>query len=283
MASFKDKMKNKQTIGNRVVNSDEAIGLVFHDETSSKLVNVDLTALEANPYQPRKYIDENEIIGLASSISNNGLIQPIIITPIENQKNKFFIVAGHRRVEAIKFLKKDTIKAIIINLSHDDLQANALIENIQRKDLTVIEEAFAIKQLAEKEKYDKVLCDVIGKSESTISRLISLTTLNKDVINYLTNNQIDIGMSLLVELLRIKDKEQFDTLKLIIDQNMKREDIRKYISNKKIAPAQLNGFMMKKTKDSISFKINFKKMTNKEEAIEKLENILQELKEYKNE
>jgi len=284
MAKFKDKIKNKKTIGQRKVNSDEAIGLAFNEDTVKKLVKVKISALSKNPYQPRKSIDEEQIKGLSESIAHNGLLQPILITSIENNPHKFYIIAGHRRVEATKLLNKEFVSAIVIDMDNKALEVNALVENIQREDLTSIEEAFAIKNLISTGIKQVELAKTLGKSKTVISTFIKIASLDKDLLEYVQNNNLDIGRTILYELTNVISGQQLKAMKHIHNENMKREKIREYIKringdDIKVSPAKLfNGFSFSQKKSKISLKIDLEKLNDKKDAIETLENILKELR-----
>jgi len=284
MANFKDKIKNKKTIGQRQVNSDEAIGLAFSENKIDKLVKVKISSLFQNPHQPRKSMDDEQIQGLSESISQNGLLQPILISSMENNPHKFYIVAGHRRVEATKLLNEENISAIIINTNKKELEVNALVENIQRENLTPIEEAFAIKSLINNGFKQVELAKTLGKSKTIISTFLKISNLDKELLNYIQDNNLDVGRTILYELTNVVIGKQLQVMKHIHNENMKREKIREYIKkingdNYKVSPAKLfNGFSFSHKKNKISFKLDLEKLDDKEEAINTLENILKELR-----
>lgn len=284
MANFKDKIKNKKTIGQRQVNSDEAIGLAFSENKIDKLVKVKISSLFQNPHQPRKSMDDEQIQGLSESISQNGLLQPILISSMENNPHKFYIVAGHRRVEATKLLNEENISAIIINTNKKELEVNALVENIQRENLTPIEEAFAIKSLINNGFKQVELAKTLGKSKTIISTFLKISNLDKELLNYIQDNNLDVGRTILYELTNVVTGKQLQVMKHIHNENMKREKIREYIKkingdNYKVSPAKLfNGFSFSHKKNKISFKLDLEKLDDKEEAINTLENILKELR-----
>ena len=284
MASFKDKIKNKKTIGKRQINSDEAIGLAFHEEKNSKLVQIKISSLIQNPYQPRKSINDEQIKELSESIANNGLLQPILISPIKNNPHKFYIVAGHRRVEANKLLNEEFISAIIVKVDDKALEVNALVENIQRENLTSIEEAFAIKSLIDTGIKQIELTKTLGKSKAAISTLIKISTLDKELLNYIQDNNLAIGRTILYELTNVIKGKQLQAMKHIHNEDMKRDKIRNYIKHlngeteKKVSPAKpFNGFSFSQKKNKISLKIDLEKLDDKKEVIKTLENILKEL------
>jgi ParB family chromosome partitioning protein len=217
MASFKEKMKDKKILGNKIINSDEALGLVFKPDKNTKIVDIEVDALINNPFQPRTKMDEEELQNLAGSIMHNGLLQPVLISQVPGRKDRFHIVAGHRRVAAVKFLGNKTIKAIVVEPNEKDMQINALIENIHRSNLTVLEEAFALKKLAQTVENQNDLCDIVLKSEDKISKLIKLTTISEDAFKYINDNDIQLGLTVLLEIIKLDNNKQIEAIKYITD------------------------------------------------------------------
>lgn len=283
MANFKSKIKNKRILGNKQINSDEAIGLSFSDEKNAKLVNINISALTENPYQPRKKIDIELIKELSESIKQNGLLQPIVVTPIDKNPNKFYIVAGHRRVEATKILNNKAIRAIIINMNENELHINALVENLQRENLTALEEAFAIQGLVQSGLKQSDIVEKIGKSKSVISKYLKITTLDPELIKHITETDSQIGSSILYEISALPNDLQLKAFLYITKKSLNREQIRNYIKQleqtKKVSPAKLdNGFLFSHKKNIVTFKLNLDVLQDKEKAITALENLLLELK-----
>ena len=291
MASFKDKVKGKKVVGNKVINSDKALGLVFKKDEDTKVIDIKLSALIDNPHQPRVKMNDNEVNELAGSILHNGLLQPILVSQVPGKRDQFYIVAGHRRVAAMRKLKNEdenaTIKAIVLNDQNEEsLKTNALIENIHRSNLTILEEAMALKKLADILPQQNDLCDIVFYSEDKISKLIKLTTIAEDAFNYINENRLNIGMTILLEVIKLNNEQQLEAIKYIEENNLKRNEVQEYIkSMKRLAPVQVKkrkpkSFQFKHKDDQISFKLNMKELDDKgkEEAITKLEELLKELK-----
>ena len=115
-----------------------------------KYDEIPIDKLEENPYQPRIEINQKELRELANSIKQNGLLQPILVQKIDK---RYVIISGHRRVEAHKLLNKKFIKAVVIKNQQDlELAKKSIIENLQRKDLNIIETAIDLKRY--KEEFD---------------------------------------------------------------------------------------------------------------------------------
>lgn len=158
-----------------------------------QIKEIDLNDIIASVNQPRKTFDENGIIELAQSIEEQGLIQPILLKEIFEEK-KYKIIVGERRYRAFKFLKRKTIPAIIKNFSEEKLMAVALVENIQRNQLNVLEEAEAYNQLIHKYQYThEQLSKIIGKSRSHITNLLRLLTLPDEVKNMLLEEKLTMS------------------------------------------------------------------------------------------
>jgi len=283
MASFKDKIKGKKVIGKRAVNSDEAIQLAFKD-SKKKLFEVKLSALQTNPNQPRLTMEQEELENLAQSIEQNGLLQPILVTPINNNPHKFYIVAGHRRVEASKLLQRESIEAMIYSVEDENLSIFAIIENLQRENLSAMEEAISIKSLVDMGLTQTQICQKISKSKSVVSNLLKLTTLHSDVVAFIKENNINFGATILYELTKLDEKEQLHAIEYIYKHQMKREDIRLYIKsllNKdKEQPTKPKSFSFSNKKNRVSFKLDLEKISKEEKhsAIKALEDLLKKLK-----
>lgn len=168
--------------------------------------------IETNPSQPRKAFDKNSIAELAQSIKENGLIQPIMVRP---SKTGYAIVAGERRFKAFQLLRRDTIPAIVADTSADDSENLSLIENIQRMDLSAIEEALAYQSLLANQGLTQAqLAKKIGKSQSAIANKLRLLQLSQEVITAISEKKITErhGRS----LLGVDEEKQKEILNRII-------------------------------------------------------------------
>jgi ParB family transcriptional regulator, chromosome partitioning protein len=171
-----------------------------------RVIEIPLEKLRANPDQPRTYFSPQALEDLAGSIKERGLIQPIaVIEDLENEGG-FIIVAGERRYRAHKLLGKETIAAIKTSGNPDEI---ALIENMQREDLSPIDEAVALEKLMVKHEYKQEdLAKVIGKARSTVVELLSLNKLPEEIKSECRTSDI-ASKSVLIEIARLgKTKEQ---------------------------------------------------------------------------
>lgn len=185
---------------------------------------VTLSSIRINPFQPRKDFNEEEIHGLAESIRNQGLLQPIIV----RQKGVVFeIISGERRFRAFQYLKKDSIPCIIKqNVSDREMTELALIENIQREELNEIEKAFAYQKLLLDYDYThEQLSGHIGKSRTAISNSLRLLNLPEDIQLMVRNNQISMGHAR--AMLSLKDQDLQTIAKRIIEEQLSVRDVEK--------------------------------------------------------
>lgn len=163
-----------------------------------------ITSIEPNKGQPRKDFDENQLKALADSISEYGIIQPIVVKKIK--ENRYTIVAGERRWRAARLAGLKTIPAIINDYDEQTIMEVALIENLQREDLNPIEEALGYRELMDKFSLTQEQISVrIGKSRPVIANALRLLTLCDEVIEYVRSGKITSGHARC--LVVIPDKE----------------------------------------------------------------------------
>ncbi len=157
------------------------------------VAEVELTRIIAGVYQPRQNFNDAEIEELADSIREKGVIQPIILRKVDDENN-YEIIAGERRFRASQLLGLKTIPAIIKKLNNHEALELALIENIQRSDLSPIEEALGYKKLMNEFSYTQdEISKKLGKSRSHIANLLRLLSLPEKVQNMLNMKQISMG------------------------------------------------------------------------------------------
>ena len=150
--------------------------------------------INVGPWQPRRRFDNAGLDELASSIRQKGIVQPILLRPNPNKPSRYQLVAGERRWRAAQLAKIHQVPAIIRDLTDAECYEIALIENIQRSDLSVIEESQGYQKLLENNRYtQEQLSDIIGKSRSHIANLLRLLLLPKSVQNLLLDRKITMG------------------------------------------------------------------------------------------
>lgn len=179
-----------------------------------KLLPVD--RLQPGRYQPRKMFDETSLQELANSIKSQGIIQPIVVRLMNNG---YEIIAGERRWRAAQLAQLHEVPVIVKELTDEAALAMSLIENIQRKDLNVIEEAEALDRLIrEFDLTHQELADAVGKSRVGITNLLRLLKLNGDVRLLVENGQIEMGHAR--ALLGLEGMEQSKVAHLIASKEL---------------------------------------------------------------
>ena len=157
---------------------------------SGKLT-LDIKEIRPNPYQPRKEFDNSALQELADSIKENGIIQPVIV---RKAINGYELVAGERRLRASKLAGLKDIPAIVREFDDKQMMEISLLENIQRKDLTAIEEAEAYEQLIKKLNYTQdQLAKRIGKSRANVTNLLRLLKLPQEVRKMINDGKLSYG------------------------------------------------------------------------------------------
>ena len=163
-----------------------------NNENKNGIQKINISQIIPNPSQPRKNFRDEELKELSYSIKNQGLIQPIIVKPITN--NQFQIIAGERRWRACQLNGMHEVDCVIKDIDETNVLEAALIENIQREDLNVIEEANAYKGLIDiKNISNENLAKLIGKSSSHISNILRLLELDIKIQQMVINGDISMG------------------------------------------------------------------------------------------
>ncbi len=179
-------------------------------QQSSGIKEIDVELIKANPNQPRKVFDEERLKELSESIKRHGLLQPV--TVVEESEDNYILVAGERRLRAHKLAGLPTIKAIVTNIEELQLREVALIENIQRDDLNIIELAYSYAQLINEHNIThEELSNRVYKSRVSITNTLRLLQLSSYVQQHLANEKISAGHAKV--LIGLSDEEQ----KLVVD------------------------------------------------------------------
>ena len=167
------------------------------NETKNKAIDmVAISELTRNPYQPRQIFNEVKLEELSQSIKKNGIIQPIAVRQNKSNSEKYEIVAGERRWLAAQRAGLHEIPVNILDLSDVESLEVAIVENVQRDDLSPIEEARGYKRLSEEFKYDHLnISKLMSKSRSHVSNSLRLLSLPKDVINMLEEGSLTSGQA----------------------------------------------------------------------------------------
>lgn len=204
---------------------------------TAKLINVKLGQIRPSPFQPRRSFDEEELMGLADSIRKNGIIQPLAVRRRED--GCYELIAGERRLRAARFAGLKEVPCIEYTADDRKAAVLCLIENLQRRDLTLFEEAEGIRALMDEwglSQYETAVR--LGKSQSAVANKLRLLRLN-------TDQRARIVAAGLSErharaLLRlVEDKERDDALNVIIARGLSVRETEEYINNVILPPDSL--------------------------------------------
>jgi ParB family chromosome partitioning protein len=197
------KEESKKLIGRGLVDliDEHRVDDVLEGEV---VTEIKLEEIKPNPYQPRRVFDAEKISELAQSIKEHGVFQPIIVKKI---KDGYLIVSGERRYRAVKQVGLSTIPAIVRPYEEQKVAEIALVENLQREDLTPLEEAEAYLNIMNHLKLTQgELADKIGKSRSHITNMLGLLNLPSEVQDYLLVNKLSMGHARALSKLSDHDK-----------------------------------------------------------------------------
>lgn len=227
-----------------------------NDVSRDDLIEIDVDQINVNPYQPRKIFNEEKLKELSDSIVTNGLMQPIIVTRDEDH---FLLIAGERRLRATKLAGITLIKAIVLNVDNTKLRELALIENIQRDDLNIIEIAYSYAGLLNDYGIThEELSKIVSKSRSTISNTVRLLTLSNYTQKMLGATKISLGHAKV--LVGLNEDEQKHIVDSIIGQKLSVRETEVLV--KKIKNSE-NEEKNKKTKETKT--LDYKILENLEE------------------
>lgn len=189
---------------------------------------ISIQECRTNPYQPRKTFDADAIEELKQSIQEYGIIQPLIV---RKSIKGYEIVAGERRFRAAKEAGLTEVPAIVKDYDDAKMMEIALLENLQREDLTIIEEAEAYKNLMEQLGLtQEQLSQKLGKSRSHIANVMRLLTLPEDIIVYISNGELSMGHGR--ALLGLKDKDKlYPLLKKIRQEQLNVRQVEQIIND----------------------------------------------------
>lgn len=175
------------------------------EKSKNELIDIDMAMVVPTEAQPRQSFKEDTIKELAESIEKNGLLQPIVVRPME--KGKYQIIAGERRYRAFKKLGRKVIPAIVRDYEDEEVDKLQLVENVQREDLNPYDEAIAYLKL--KEKYGLKQDDIakaVGKSRPYISNMTRLLSLEDEILEMLKKGEITVSHAKLILSLDTKEE-----------------------------------------------------------------------------
>jgi len=248
---------------------------------SESIVEITLSQIKPNPFQPRKHFDEKSLSELADSIKSHGLIQPIVVV---EDIDGYILVAGERRLRASKIAKIKTIRAVIANIDEEKMRQQALIENIQRDELNIVDLAHAYGELLEVHgiTHDE-LSSMVNKSRTHITNTLRLLQLSKKSLVALKEGKITAGHAKV--LVGLSDKEQVTLVASIIGQKLSVREVEALAKSmkagvasstpKKEKPVSYDFSALKSKFSDLGFKVKTKSNEitlsfDNEEEIEKL-------------
>ena len=203
-------------------------------ETAKKdeIINLDLNELRSNPYQPRIYFDENSLNELSESIKVHGVFQPIIV---KKSVKGYEIVAGERRVKASIKAGLNKIPAIIREFSDNQMMQIALLENLQRENLSPIEEAKAYKDIITAMNItQEEISKMVGKSRSHVTNMLGLLRLPLEIKKLINNKKISMAHARILS--KLENKEQiFILTQKILDEGISVRELEELTTAKPFA------------------------------------------------
>lgn len=228
-----------------LTNKDEEMTGATEDERNNHVESIQIEKIVPNRYQPRQVFDQSKINELAESIQEHGLLQPIVVRPIE--EGMYEIIAGERRFRAMSSIHMAYADVIIRDMTDEETAVVALIENIQRENLSAVEEAEAYQKLLELgDTTQSELAQSVGKSQSFIANKLRLLKLAPKVLTKLSEGKITERHAR--ALLSLSHEEQEEMVQIIIDQhlNVKQTEAR---VKAKVGPEKVKAVPLQFAKD----------------------------------
>ena len=218
----------EQLFSGEAFNLEEFEKNVVDNANKDEILMINLNELRSNPYQPRKVFDKELLEGLASSIKEYGILEPIIV---KKSIKGYEIVAGERRSIAAKKAGLSEIPAIVRDLTDDEMMSIALLENIQREDLNAIEEALAYKKMIEHMGLtQEELAKKVGKSRSHITNILGILKLPSKVQDLVLNNKITMGHARCLSKLE-DESEIFSLAQDVVNKNLSVRELEDIIND----------------------------------------------------
>ncbi|HUY84931.1 MAG TPA: ParB/RepB/Spo0J family partition protein [Candidatus Dormibacteraeota bacterium] len=220
-----------------LISSDFDKSLLLTPE--DRVEKIPLGDLQPNPHQPRKHFDDEALAELAASIKRHGIIQPLVVTPVKN--GKYTLVAGERRWRASALAGLKTVPAIIRDRQELDQLEVALIENVQRVDLSPLEQAVSIERLHEQFSlsYDAI-AQRLGKANSTVNNTVRLLRLPEAAREALAAGKISEGHARAILALKGDDKRQTYLLEAIIQHGWSVRQAERFVTSVKAGIKQVD-------------------------------------------
>ena len=212
-----------------------------------QLKQIDVHLLKRGEYQPRRYINEQDLQELAASIEKHGVMQPIVIRPTEDEKHPYEIIAGERRWRAAQLAGLKQVPALVRELTDQVAIALALIENIQRQDLNPIDQAMALQRFHDEFGLShQEIAETVGKARTTVSNLLRLLSLADSVKDFMQQGLLDMGHARAI--LTLKAKDQLKVAETVIEKSLSVRQTEQLVR-------ELNTPKVEKPKQEVSYDI----------------------------
>ena len=261
----------------------------IQNDISNQEKKIAISNLKPSPSQPRRLFDKNSINELAESIKSKGLVQPILVRPSPTESGTYEIIAGERRWRAAQIAQLHEIPAVVRKLDDVEALEIAIIENIQRSDLSPIEEAAGYKRLIENHGHtQEALAEIVGKSRSHIANIIRLLGLPQSIQDMISEGKISSGHAraimnsafpeqlaekIVTENLSVRDAENLAKLRKNGVKKVKLKDPDTIdLENNLSAKLGLNVSIDHRGKKGGSIKITYKSLDQLELVTRKLKN-----------
>ena len=212
----------EQLFDSEVLDFDSFESNILKSADENDIVNIKLSDIRSNPYQPRKTFNDEALKELADSIKNYGVFQPIIV---KKSIKGYDLIAGERRVRASKLAGLETIPAIVKDFSDELMREIALLENLQRENLTAVELAWAYKGIIDSLHITQdELALKLGKSRSSITNVLGLLRLPTSVQDMVLAGKLSMGHAR--ELSKLEDRDEIiKYANKIVDENLSVRDV----------------------------------------------------------
>jgi len=214
-------MKNKKSLGRGLS------ALIPETDNEKDIQNIEIKSIYPNKNQPRKNFDEESLKLLVESIKTYGVLQPVILN--KDEQDKFMIIAGERRYRASIKAGLEVIPAIVKEISMREVMEIALIENLQRENLSPVEEGIGYKTLQETYNLThEEISKVLGKSRSHISNMLRLLNLHSEILDLINDKKLSAGHGKVILFFDDKEK-QLEVAKTVIEKNLSVKETEKLI------------------------------------------------------
>ena len=221
----------EQLFNNENLDLDSLEKRIYETSTKEEIIEVPISELRPNPYQPRTNFDQEKLTELAQSIKEHGVIQPVIL---KKSIKGYEIIAGERRTRACKMLGLETIPAIIRQFTDQQMAEISILENIQRENLNPIEEAKAYKKMLENsELTHESLGQKIGKSRSYITNTLGLLNLPVEVQDLVISGKISMGHAKVLSKLESKE-EMLEIASKIDEEKLPVREVENIVEDNKV-------------------------------------------------